>query len=149
VPPKHPHFKLGVAWLALCCALAVHVADEALTGFLSIYNPTVTELRRQWPGFPMPPFAFGDWLAGLAIIIVVLTALSFFVFRGDRWIRPAAYFLSVFMMLNGVGHTLGTIFGRTVASVQFPRPMPGFWSSPLLIAAAVWLFVQLGRTRPR
>jgi hypothetical protein len=29
----------GNAWLVLCAALAIHVADEALTGFLSAYNP--------------------------------------------------------------------------------------------------------------
>jgi hypothetical protein len=31
--------KHGFAWIALCLALAVHVIDETLTDFLSVYNP--------------------------------------------------------------------------------------------------------------
>ena len=142
-----PLRKLGIAWLVLCLAIALHVLDEAVNGFLTIYNPTVRELRKQWPWFPMPPFAFDDWLRGMIIAVAVMAAASFFVFRGDRWIRPMAYVLSVLMIGNGLGHTLGTIFGRTVASVQFPRPMPGFWSSPVLFAAAIFLLMQLRKTR--
>ncbi len=51
------------------------------------------------------------------------------------------------MLLNAAGHTVATIFGRTVSSVTFPRPAPGFWSSPFLVAAAVYLLVQLRKTR--
>jgi hypothetical protein len=46
------HRKLGIAWVLLCLTLALHVTDEALTGFLNIYNPTVLALRaklRYWP----------------------------------------------------------------------------------------------------
>lgn len=57
------------------------------------------------------------------------------------------YFLAVIMLLNGLGHTTGTILGRTVSSVRFPRPMPGFYSSPLLLATSVYAFMQLRRTR--
>ena len=45
-------FKLGIAWIALCLAFALHVIDEASTGFLSVYNPTVLALRAKlgfWP----------------------------------------------------------------------------------------------------
>ena len=31
----------GIAWLGLAGALAIHVLDEALTGFLGIHNPAV------------------------------------------------------------------------------------------------------------
>jgi hypothetical protein len=127
----------------LCLAIALHVLDEAVNGFLTIYNPTV----RRWPWFPMPVFAFDDWLRGLIVAVAVMAAASLFVFRGYRWVRPIAYVLSVLMIANGLGHTLGTIFGRTVASVRFPRPMPGFWSSPVLIAAAIYLLIELRKTR--
>jgi hypothetical protein len=33
--------EFGIAWIALCLAFALHIIDEALTGFLSVYNPTV------------------------------------------------------------------------------------------------------------
>jgi len=139
--------RLGRAWVILCAALALHVLDEALTGFLDVYNPTVLILRERWPWFPMPVFQFGDWLGGLIVGIVLLFSLSFVVYSGARWIRPVAYLLSVLMIFNGLGHTLGTIFGRTVESVHFARPMPGFYSSPFLIAASVYLLWQLWDTR--
>src|SRR5262245_56259557 len=41
-------FRLGVAWVLLWTALAVHVTDEALTGFLSVYNPTVRALQARF-----------------------------------------------------------------------------------------------------
>jgi hypothetical protein len=46
------------------------------------------------------------------------------------------------MVLNGAAHITGTIAGRTVATVRFERPMPGSWSSPLLIGAAVFFIVR-------
>lgn len=139
--------RLGHAWVLLCAAIALHVLDEALTGFLDVYNPTILALRESWPWFPMPVFAFGDWLAGLILGIVLLLSLSIAVYSGAGWIRPFAYFLAALMILNGLGHTLGTIFGRTVESVRFAPPMPGFYSSPFLIAASVYLLWQLWKTR--
>jgi hypothetical protein len=138
---------LGVAWVLLALALVVHVTDEALTGFLSVYNPTVQALRTRFGFWPMPTFEFRDWLTGLILAVVVLLALSPFVFRGSRWIRPLFYFLVVMMFFNGLGHTLATIFGQTVSTVRFPRPAPGFYSSPLLFAASIYGFVQLRRTQ--
>lgn len=140
--------KLGWAWLAMCGALALHVTDEALTGFLAIYNPTVLALRARIRWFPMPAFGFREWLFGLIAAICFGLLLTPLFFRGHRVIRPFAWFVAVVAGLgNATGHITGTILGRTVASVRFPRPMPGFWSSPLLIAAAIWLIVELRRTR--
>jgi hypothetical protein len=144
-PAPAPH-QFGIAWVALCAALAVHVADEALTGFLSVYNPTVLALRQRYDWFPMPVFEFTEWLAGLGIAVAVLLALSPFAFRGSRWLRPPAYVFAIIMLLNAAGHTLGTVFGRTLPSITFPRPMPGFYSSPLLVAASVYMLLQLRRS---
>jgi hypothetical protein len=145
--PQQDKSRLGIAWVALCLALATHVTDEALTGFLSVYNPTVLALRERLGYWPMPTFEFRDWLTGLIAGTITLLALSPFVFRGARWIRPLFYVFAVIMLLNGLGHTAGTIFGRTVGSVRFPRPMPGFYSSPLLLVTSVYALVQLRRTR--
>ena len=139
--------NFGLAWLLLCLAFCCHVADEALTGFLAVYNPTVLAMRGQYPWFPMPTFGFREWLVGLIFANVLLLALTPLAYRNARWIRPLAYFFAAIMFLNGLGHTFFTILGHTVASVQFPRPAPGFYSSPLLLAASVYLFLRLRATR--
>ncbi len=139
-----PNF--GLAWLFLCLAFAAHVTDEALTGFLSIYNPTVLAVRAQLSWFPMPTFEYRQWLIGLIIANLVLLLLTPFAFRNAQWLRPLAYFYAAVHLLNGTGHTVATIFGRTVASVHFPRPAPGFYSSPLLLAGSIFLFLRLRAT---
>ncbi len=142
-----PHRSYGRPWLLLCAAVALHVTDEALTGFLSVYNPTALEIRRTlgWTSFP-PVFTFAGWISGLAIGIVLLVLLAPLAFAGSRVFRPIATGFALLMVLNGLGHTAGTIFGRSFPDIRFSRPMPGFWSSPFLIAASVYLLVA---TRPR
>lgn len=135
------------AWLLLCLALFVHVIDEALTGFLNVYNPTVLALRAKLGAWPMPTFTFGSWLGGLIALCVVLVFLSLWVVRGSRAMRAVAYVFASIMLLNAAAHTVGTIRGRTVDTITFARPMPGFWSSPLLAVAAIYLLWQLRRTR--
>lgn len=135
-----------MAWVLLCIALALHVTDEALTNFLGVYNPTVVALRQRFGWWPMPTFTFGAWLTGLILAIIVLSSLSVFVYHGARWIRPLAYVFAIIMLANGLGHTAGTVFGRTTASIHFPRPMPGFYSSPFLLAGSIYLLIQLRRT---
>ena len=139
--------SLARAWILLCLALALHIFDEATTGFLGVYNPTVLALRQRLGWWPMPTFEFGEWRAGLIVACVALLALSGAVSRGVKGTRIAAYIFAIIMLLNAAGHTLFTIFGRTVASVTFPRPAPGFWSSPIMAACAIYLLVQLRRSR--
>jgi hypothetical protein len=139
--------RLGRAWLALCAALALHVTDEAFTGFLGVWNPTVAALHVRWPWFSMPTFRFDVWLAGLIALVVVLFAASPRFFHGAGVLRlPAYVFAALIGVGNGLGHTVATILGHTVPEVRFARPAPGFYSSPLLIAAAVWVIVELRRT---
>ena len=150
MPDSSPQNRsLARAWILLCLALALHVFDEATTGFLGVYNPTVLALRERFVWWPMPTFGFGEWLAGLLVACVALLAISRAVSRGAKGTRLAAYVFAIIMLLNVAGHTLATIFGRTVASVTFPRPAPGFWSSPIMAAAAVYLLIQLRRSRQK
>jgi len=139
--------NMGRAWVALSLAVGLHVVDEATTGFLDVYNPTAAEFQRRL-GLPFPPiFDFGEWLAGLIAFVVLMLAISPFAFRGSRWLRPVAYVFAVLMVLNAIGHTAGTIAGRTFFPwITFQRPMPGFYSSPALVAASCWLLVALRRT---
>jgi hypothetical protein len=119
-----------------------------LTGFLSVYNPTVLALRTKLGFWSMPAFEFRDWLTGLTVFILLLTVLSPFAFRNAGWIRPIFYFIVIVAgLLNALGHTLATILGHTLNSVRFPRPAPGFYSSPLLLAASIYALVQLRLAR--
>lgn len=134
---------VGRAWLLLTVAIALHVVDEALTGFLNVYNPTVAAIRAAVPWLPLPVFRFDAWLGGFFTGIAAMGLVTPFVFAGLRWTRTVAYVLAVFMVLNACGHVAGTILGHTAPSVQFERPMPGFYSSPFLLAAAIYLLSRL------
>ncbi len=147
-PARSTPSRLGLAWLLMCAALGLHVADEALTGFLAVYNPTVLAMRARLGFWLMPTFEFRIWLSGLLAGITLLLVLSPWAFRNARWVRPLAYFVAVVTgLLNALGHAIATVLGRTVATVQFSRPAPGFYSSPVLLICSVYLLVQLGRTR--
>ena len=145
-PPDSPG-NFGLPWLLLCLAFCAHVADEALTGFLNVYNPTVIAMRAELSWFPMPTFEYREWLIGLIVANLILLALTPLAYRNTRALRPLAYFFAGVMLLNGMGHTLFTVLGRTVASVQFPRPAPGFYSSPFLLITSIYLFLRLRATR--
>jgi hypothetical protein len=132
--------------VAFCLAVALHVTDEASTGFLAVYNPTVLAFRPHGWWFP-PTFEFRTWLTGLILAVLFGLALSPLFFRGSRWVRPLGYFVAIAAgILNALGHITGTILGHTVTAVSFPRPMPGFYSSPILLAAAVYLLFRLARS---
>jgi len=140
--------RLGIAWIAIWAALALHVADEALTGFLSVYNPTVSALRERFGFWIMPNFTFERWLTNLTVGIFILALLTPFAFRNSRWMRPIIYFSAIVLCIaNACGHTLGTILGRSVSTVHFSRPAPGFISSPILLFVGIYALVQLRRTR--
>jgi len=139
--------NFGLAWVLLCLAFCAHVADEALTGFLDVYNPTVVAMRAALSWFPMPTFEYREWLIGLIVANAVLLALTPLAYRNARGLRPLAYFYAGVMLLNGMGHTIFTVLGRTVSSVHFSRPAPGFYSSPFLLITSVYLFLRLRASR--
>ncbi|HLA11512.1 MAG TPA: HXXEE domain-containing protein [Pyrinomonadaceae bacterium] len=124
----------GRAWVALCLALAVHATDEALTDFLSVYNPIVLSVRQRLPSLPLPTFTFKIWLTGLVLSIIFLLLLSPFVFRGAWWMTPLSYFFGAIMLGNGLLHIAGSFY--------LGRLMPGVYSAPLLLAASVYLLIQ-------
>ena len=140
-PP--PDRRLGHAWVLLCIGLILHVVDEALTGFLGVYNSTVDAIHARIPWLPVAQFEFRPWLTGLLIAAAVLLAVSPWMYRGAAWMRPVAYLFAGIMVINALGHTAGTIAGRTFAEIRIPRPMPGFYSSPVILAAALYLQFRL------
>lgn len=127
----------GRAWVSLCLALAFHVFDEAVTGFLSVYNPTVQAIRQSFPFFPMPVFTFEAWLTGLIAAIVILLLLAPFAFQQREWIRLLSYPFAILMALNGLGHIAGSFY--------LGRLAPGVYSAPLLLAGSLYLLWSLRR----
>jgi Protein of unknown function with HXXEE motif len=127
----------GWAWMSLCLALAAHVFDEAMTDFLSVYNPTVQAIRQKFQFFPMPVFTFEVWLTGLIAAIIILLMLAPFAFRQRGWIRLLSYPFAILMLLNGLGHIAGSFY--------LGRLAPGVYSAPLLLAGSIYLLWSVRR----
>ena len=130
--------KNGLAWILMVSAGTLHVIDEAIHGFLSVYNPLVESVRESLGFFPMPTFSTGPWLAGLIGAIIISFAVTPVVNRGRRVVRIVFTALGILMAFNALGHMLG--------SVYFGYLLPGFWSSPLLLVTAVYV-VKRGVSR--
>jgi Protein of unknown function with HXXEE motif len=127
--------RFGLAWVLLCAALAIHVADEAVTGFLAVYNSAVRAIRERVPFLPLPTFTFRIWLGGLVVAAVGLASLAPFAFARAAWMTVPASAFAIIMLGNGVLHIGASIYRR--------RFMPGVYSAPLLIAAAAWLLLSI------
>lgn len=127
------HF--GMAWMTLCVALAVHVADEAFTNFLSVYNPAVQTIRSHWPLIPLPTFSFPVWLTGLIAAVILLLSLSPFAFRKARFMAPLSCVFGIVMLGNGLLHIGGSIY--------MGRLMPGVYSAPSLLASSAYLLTTV------
>jgi uncharacterized protein with HXXEE motif len=122
----------GIAWLLFAIGLGFHVADEATHNFLSTYNPSVRAIRARFPFLPLPTFTFAVWLTLLIVGILLLLCLSPLAFRGSGWLRIVSLPLAIVIgVLNAALHIS--------SSVYFHRWMPGVFSSPLLLLAAIYL----------
>jgi hypothetical protein len=117
----------------MAVALVLHVTDEALTDFLSVYNPIATAIRDRFSWSPLPIFTFEVWISRLAVAIVVVFLLTPLAFRGARWLAFLAVPFAVLMMANGLGHIGGSFY--------MLRFMPGVTSSPVLIVASAALLI--------
>lgn len=137
-----------LAWIGLCSALAIHVADEAVTNFLDVYNPAVVSAREKYPWlfvrylWLLPTFTFDVWLSLLIFAVLVLFSLSFLVWKGKWAMRPISYVFAALMLANGLLH-IGV-------SVYMGRLISGVYTSPLLIAASIALIfaTRAHRSKP-
>ena len=124
--------RLGWAWLLFVAALAIHVADEAVNDFLSVYNPNARVIRARFPLIPIPIFTLHSFIVTLGLAILVLLCLSPLAFRESPKLRRIAIPLSIVVGIgNGLMH-LGS-------SIYFSRWMPGVFSSPLLLLSGIFL----------
>lgn len=129
------------AWLMLTLAFALHAIDEATHDFLAWFNPIAAAIRSRL-GVSFPPFfTFGGWLAGLTVAIVLLALATPLVRPRRRWMIGPAYAYAGIHVLNGVAHILVAIAGRWVA--------PGVISAPVVLLAALWLFLETWRVQHR
>jgi len=128
---QNPTRRWGRAWVFLALALALHVLDEALTGFLPLYNSIVQSLRDSYAWVPLPMFSFPVWIGGLSLGVLILLSLSPLVFAGRNFLRPVSYILGIIMVANAIGH-IG-------ASFYWGILVPGVFSSPILLLAALAL----------
>jgi hypothetical protein len=117
----------------------LHVTDEALTGFLPVYNGVVEGIRAEHTWVPLPTFTFPVWLGGLVLGVLLLLGLTPVVSRAARWIRVVSFMLGVIMSGNALGHIGASVYWGTLA--------PGAYSSPLLLVAAVALLVTASRAK--
>jgi hypothetical protein len=130
--------RFGFAWLGFAAVLVLHVTDEGAHDFLSVYNPTAQSIRARLLWLPLPTFIFRAWLFGLAAGILLLVLPSPFAFRGAHWMQMVAVPLAVvFGIFNAFGHMLG--------SAYYQRWMPGVYSAPVLLGAAIWLLANTRR----
>ena len=126
--------KNTAAWVLMTSAVAVHVLDEASTGFLPFYNKVAQSLRPSL-GLSFPPtFSFETWLGGLVTAIIIAFALTPLVSRGGRFIRVLTTALGILMAANALLHMLGSLYSG--------RLLPGFWSSPILLVTAAYAVIR-------
>lgn len=117
-----------MAWLLLCAVLAVHIGDEAATGFLNLYNPAVTAM-----GLPALRFTFPVWITLLGLAVIGLLILSHWVRRGTWWTPTASYAFAFLMFSNAAAHLTFAMHRHAWAS--------GAYTSPFLLAASVNLWI--------
>ena len=142
--PRHRQsINVGGAWFLLSLLFAVHTTDEAFTDFIGYYNATVLTLYGSFSWFPRIDLSFREWLIALVALNSVLMLLTPVAYRNSRFVRSIAYAFASAMLLDGLGHVLLTLRGRTVGSAHFSGTSPGFYSAPLLLAGAVFLLVRL------
>jgi hypothetical protein len=122
------------AWLLLTLSVGLHVFDEAMTGFLPFYNTSVMALRGRYAFFPAPTFSFELWLGGLITGILLCLALTPLVARGGEIIRWVVNILGVIMIINALGHLLGSLYVGHI--------LPGAYSSPILLLSAVYAVLR-------
>jgi hypothetical protein len=138
--------SFGTAWLLLGLAFALHIWDLAAHHFLTYYNATALVLYGHFSWLPRLDMEFRNWLVALVLANVIFLVLTPWAFQNTLWLRPSGYFLAALALLESSGQFLLTMRGRTTGSVQFEGVSPGFYTAPLLLAVAAFLFWRLHQT---
>ena len=134
--------RFGWAWLLFALTIAIHVADEAIHDFLSVYNPNARAIRSRFPILPIPEFTLQSFLTTLGVAVVLLLCLSPLAFADSAKLRRLAIPLAI---LGGIGNGLVHLG----SSLYFHRWMPGSFTAPLLILSGIFLLTSALRPRSR
>lgn len=122
--------SLGLPWLILCLALAVHVAEEIHGGFLSVYSLAIESVRDLVPFVSLPYVGLTVWLGFSIGIVAFLALLTPLAYRGAKGMRVLMLWLIALEVANVIGHVGGSILAG--------RPMPGVYSAVALAAACAY-----------
>jgi hypothetical protein len=126
-----PHRTFGLAWVGFAVAIALHAADEAVSDFLSVYNPNARAIRKRFH-VPIPVFSLRGFIVALSSAVVLMLFLAPFAFQGVHWLRLLAIPVAILAgIANGCVHLGG--------SALYRRWMPGVLTAPLLLVAGSWL----------
>ena len=131
--------SLGLPWLALSLALAIHVADEIHGGFLSSYARALEATRDLFPFLPVPHVSLTVWLLGSVGVVALLTALTPLAYRGARGMRT--------LMLWFIGLAFANVVGHVGGSIMVGKALPGTYSALFLVAAGAYA-IAADRRRP-
>lgn len=132
---EKPYRQWGRSWLLLCGAFGLHIVDEAVTNFLSLYNPAVEKIKESVPFLPLPTFTFESWITLLIGTVILLFFLSKFAYSGRSWMRPLSYLFACVMLGNSLLHLGGSLVTGEI--------LPGAYSSPVLLVGALYLLWSL------
>lgn len=133
----------GIAWLGLSLSCLAHICDLTVNHFLDYYNATVLDLYGHFAGFPRLDLEFQKWLGALILTAFALFALTPLAFRNALWMRPIGHVFAAVALLESLAQIALTIRGHTTGSVQFDGVSPGFYTAPLLLVFAAFLFWNL------
>jgi uncharacterized protein with HXXEE motif len=124
--------RFGKAWFLLSFLLLLHIIDEALNGFLPVYNESIPRIRAT-TGIPFPTFTFPFWFTALVFVDIWLLFLSRYALQGKRVIILLAYPFAIIMLANGLAHLAG--------SVYLQQWIPGIITAPFLVYGSVNLLL--------
>jgi uncharacterized protein with HXXEE motif len=124
--------RFGKAWLFLSLFLLFHIVDEALNGFLPVYNENILRLRAM-TGIPFPTFTFPFWFTALVFVDIWLLFLSRYALQGKRMMILFAYLFAIIMLANGLAHLVGSFY--------LQQWIPGIITAPFLVYGAMNLLV--------
>ncbi len=124
---------LGIPWLVLILAFAVHTADEIRGGFLSTYQMALDAVRELVPFVRLPYVSLTVWMAVSIGTVAVLALLTPLAYRGARGMRT--------LMLWVIGLELANVVGHVGGSILAGAPIPGVYSTVGLAAASAYAIV--------